>query len=208
MIHDQDRSGYFGASDTHHVMAENRDTKTWIDWWYEKLGAKSTFSGNKYTRAGTRYEHPILEAIDDGITMDGQLIIEDLKVRVNYDGWKDGVIYEVKTYDPKKDFRITDKYWMQVQVEMYVYKELAESWFLPPFKKLYICSYPLTEADREAAEPKVDSGKIDYQEVAYDEKFISKYKRRVKRLARKLRKALNEENIIEKSEGDPNIDKG
>lgn len=208
MIHDHDRSGYFGASDTYNVMADNRDTKTWQNFWYEKLGAKSTFTGNEYTRAGTRYEHPILEAIDEHMVMDGQLIIEDLKVRVNYDGWKDGIIYEVKTYDPKHEFRITDKYWMQVQVEMFVYKELAEEWFLPPFQKLYICSYPLTEADRDAAEPHVDPNKINYEEVKYDEKFIAKYKRRVKRLARKLRKALNEEDIVEKSEGDPNIDKG
>ena len=37
MIADQDRSGWFGASDTSYVMG-NWHTKTFKDWWLKKMG--------------------------------------------------------------------------------------------------------------------------------------------------------------------------
>ena len=55
MINNFDRSGYFGASDTSMVIADNRHTKTWRQWWLVKLGEmESTFSGNIYTEAGNK----------------------------------------------------------------------------------------------------------------------------------------------------------
>ena len=70
MIENLDRSGWFGASDTKYIMKANHNTKTWKNWWDEKLGLiESDSSGNIYTRAGNIYEHPIIEAVDDGIIM-------------------------------------------------------------------------------------------------------------------------------------------
>ena len=119
MIDNFDRSGYFGASDTSMVIADNRQTKTWRQWWLVKLGEmESTFSGSIYTEAGNKYEHRILKAISEEITLDRQIIIEKLKLRVNYDGDLDGTIYEVKTHKAEKDFEISKQYWRQAQVEM------------------------------------------------------------------------------------------
>lgn len=186
MISTQDRAGWFGASDTKYIMRENRTTKSWIQWWETKLGARHENFTNKYTYAGTIFEHPILDAVDTGITTDGQILIEDKKIRVNYDGYKDGVIYEVKTFNAEKGFNFHKEYWMQCQVEMYVYKEMASSWFLPEFQRLELVTYPLEEPDYETDDPQVDPNKIHREVVEYDEKFIKKYLRRVTKLAKCL----------------------
>lgn len=186
MISTQDRAGWFGASDTKYIMRDNRTTKSWIQWWETKLGARHENFTNKYTYAGTIFEHPILDAVDDGITKDGQILIEDKKIRVNYDGYKNGVIYEVKTFNAEKGFNFHKEYWMQCQVEMYVYKEMASTWFLPEFQKLELVTYPLEEPDYETDDPVVDPNKIHREIVEYDEKFIKKYLRRVTKLAKYL----------------------
>ena len=193
MIKDLDRSRYFGASDTKFIMAENQTTLTWARWWNTKLGSGEPMADNIYTRAGTLFEHPILDAIDEDITKDGQIIIEGKRLRVNYDGFKEGVIYEVKTHGANKDFRVTSDYYGQVQVEMYVYQEMSNKWFLPPFNKLYIVDYALVEDDYYTTEPVVDPSRLHKQEIEYDPKFIKKYLRRLKRLSTKLCKELGEE---------------
>lgn len=151
MIHDQDRSGYFGASDAKRIVTKsgkptNHYTDTFAKWWEEKLGGPSQSFETKYTRAGTLYEHHILDAYDQNIVKDGQIIMDEYLLRVNYDGYLDGVIYEVKTHHIDKAFNPMDYYW-QCQVEMFVYKEMCEKWFLPPFQKLVILSYPLYEEE-------------------------------------------------------------
>lgn len=188
MITSQDRSGWFGASDTKYIMRDNHSTKSWIEWWEVKLGAKHSGVSNKYTYAGTIFEHPILESIDTDIRMDGQIIIEDLKIRVNYDGYKDGVIYEVKTFDANNEFTVKKEYWQQCQIEMYVYMQKYKQWFLPEFKRLEIVSYPLYEDDYNTNEPMVDPNRVSRKVIEYDEKFIKDYLKRVKRLARCLDK--------------------
>lgn len=198
MIKNQDRKGYFGASDTKHIMRDNHETKTWKQWWSTKLGAPNPFTENRYTRAGNYFEHAILDAIDEGITKDGQIIMEEHLIRVNYDGYKDGVIYEVKTYDANNEWKVRKEYWQQCQVEMFVYKEMAKKWFLPPFKKLVLVSYPLYEEDYQAADrndpdPIVDPNRLNMEVIEYDEKFIKQYLKRVKKLSKKLRKALKGE---------------
>lgn len=66
MISNNDRSGWFGASDTDKVIARNRNTKTWKSWWSVKLGEQEPdFQGSKYTEAGNKYEHHILREIND-----------------------------------------------------------------------------------------------------------------------------------------------
>lgn len=188
MIKNQDRSGWFGASDTKYIMNDNHDTKTWKTWWSQKLGSGAGTFDTIYTRTGTLFEHPILDAIDPDIEKDGQIIIREKKIRVNYDGYKDGVIYEVKTHSAEKGFEIKKEYWMQCQVEMYVYMEKADEWFLPEFKKLYIVNYPLYTEDYQVTTPYIDPNRIGQQEIEYDEKFIKEYLRKLRRLARALEK--------------------
>lgn len=195
MIGDKDRSGWFGASDTKFVMAENRRTKTWITWWDVKLGKmESPFQGSIYTRAGDRFEHHILQEINPNMRMDGQIIIERYLLRVNFDGYCDGVIYEVKTHKSDKEFKITPAYLWQAQVEAFCYKEKFKQWFLPEFKKIYIVSYALypDEYYCEDDEIEIDPDRIQLHEVKYDKHWVkAEYLPRLKELARALRKGRN-----------------
>ena len=135
MIQSQDRSGYIGASDTSYVVG-NWKTKSFEKWWLEKLGiAKNDFS-NEAIKAGNNYEHKILEALNiEGLQTDKQ-IIED-RLRVNLDGNTETCIYEVKTHNADKEFKVSKQYWRQAQVEMYASN----------IKKLYIVAYSLIESD-------------------------------------------------------------
>lgn len=192
MIDNFDRSGYFGASDTSMVIADNRQTKTWRQWWLVKLGEmESTFSGSIYTEAGNKYEHRILKAISEEITLDRQIIIEKLKLRVNYDGDLDGTIYEVKTHKAEKDFEISKQYWRQAQVEMYAYKTMEKELELPPFKKLYIVSYPLypDEYYTHREDISIDMKRVKFNPVKYDKQFVKgEYLPKLKECARALKK--------------------
>ena len=60
MIHDQDRSGWFGASDTGIIM-RRWDTDTFYKWWLEKLGLEKSTYTNKYMAAGNAYEGRVLD---------------------------------------------------------------------------------------------------------------------------------------------------
>ncbi len=187
MISNMDRSGWFGASDSAKVVAKNRKAKSWLAWWEVKMGLHdSEFTGSKYTEAGNKYEHHILTAISDKIEMDGQIKIEKLLLRVNYDGWHNGTIYEVKTHRSDKTFEVSKAYYQQAQVEMYAYKETYDD-----FKKLYIVSYPLypDEYYTDAEDIQVDIQRMKFTEVKYDKTFIkSEYLPNLKELARCLRK--------------------
>ena len=192
MIDNFDRSGYFGASDTSMVIADNRQTKTWRQWWLVKLGEmESTFSGSIYTEAGNKYEHKTLKAISEEITLDRQIIIEKLKLRVNYDGDLDGTIYEIKTHKAEKDFEVTKQYWRQAQVEMYAYKTMEKELELPPFKKLYIVSYPLfpDEYYINREDIQVDMKRVKFTPIKYDKQFVKgEYLPKLKECARALKK--------------------
>ncbi len=193
MIVNQDRSGYFGASDTKMIVNANRDTKSFKEWWEVKLGwQESNFGGSIYTEAGNRFEHPILERISEDIIKDGQIIIEKLKLRVNYDGWKDGIIYEVKTHKNTKDFEVSKAYWQQAQVEMYAYQEMAKELELPPFEKLYIVSYGLSDDDYQNEEPTKDDvnfDKVKFHPIKYSKGWIKgEYLTRLKSLVKDLEK--------------------
>lgn len=192
MLHNFDRSGYFGGSDCKYIMAKNRNTKTWLNWWDIKTGkAQADQIGTVYTRAGNLYEHGILKTIDPNMTLDGQIIYEKYKLRVNYDGYKDGVIFENKTYRANKDFKVTKEYWMQCQVEMFVYKSLCSEWFLPDFQGLVLVSYPLFDDEYVDSEDQVviDESRIEMQEIDYDRAWVkNEYLPRVKELARAMKK--------------------
>lgn len=192
MINDFDRSGYFGASDTSMVIADNHNTKTWRQWWLVKLGEmESTFSGSIYTEAGNKYEHKILKAISEETTLDRQIIIDKLKLRVNYDGDLDGTIYEVKTHKAENDFEISKQYWRQAQVEMYAYKTMEKELELPPFKKLYIVSYPLypDEYYTHREDIVIDMKRVKFNPIKYDKQFVKgEYLPKLKECARALKK--------------------
>ena len=64
MITNKDRSGWFGASDTKFIVG-NYDTKTFLKWWLTKLGLSENNFSNKYTEAGTAYEHRIARFIEE-----------------------------------------------------------------------------------------------------------------------------------------------
>lgn len=192
MISNNDRSGWFGASDTDKVIARNRNTKTWKSWWSVKLGEQEPdFQGSKYTEAGNKYEHHILREINDKMEFDRQIKIDKLLLRVNYDGDFNGTIYEIKTHKSENVFEVSKTYWRQTQVEMYAYKTMAEELGLAPFKRLYIVSYPLypDEYYTEWDDIEIDFNRISFHEIKYDKHFIKdEYLPSLKELARCLKK--------------------
>lgn len=191
MISNQDRSGYFGASDTDMVLSTNYNTKTFKQWWAVKLGEQeSDFKGSKYTEAGNRYEHPILLTVNENMNLDRQIIIEKNLLRVNYDGDFNGTLYEVKTHKADKAYEVSTKHWRQTQVEMHTYKTMAKELNLPPFKRLYILSYALYPDEYYLdVDIEIDFNRICFHEVKYDKHFIKdEYLPRLKEKARVLKK--------------------
>lgn len=192
MIKNQDRSGWFGASDTSMVINQNYSTKTFKQWWAVKLGEQEPdFKGSAYTDAGNKYEHPILRTINENMVLDRQICIEKFLLRVNYDGDFNGTLYEVKSHRSDKEFKITKPYWRQSQVEIYAYKMMQEELKLPPFKRLYIVSYGLypDEYYKDYDEVEIDFSRIKFHEIKYDKHFIKdEYLPCLKEKARTLRK--------------------
>lgn len=208
MIKTQDRSGYFGASDTSKVIAQNRNTRTWQNWWFEKCGKPTESFHSRATFLGNAFEHSILRAISEKIEWDRQIIIDTPKqlLRVNYDGDIGGVIYEVKTHRGDKKFEVTNAYLNQAQVEMYAWQYANEHQILDSegrkldeFKKLYIVAYGLdveeynaqydSEQDMYEGKLKVDKSRIKYIPIKYDRHFIKGvYLPSLKELTKRLRK--------------------
>ena len=84
MISDNDRSGFFGASDTSYIMG-NWNTKTFKKWWMAKLGIDTSHYTSVAMNAGTYYEHGVLDVIGSP-RKDHQIIIPEYKLRINLDG--------------------------------------------------------------------------------------------------------------------------
>ena len=161
MIASQDRSYYIGASDTSMVVG-NWTTKTFEKWWLEKLGLNKNDLKTEAMQTGTNYEHKILEALGiENLEKDKQIIIN--RLRVNLDGNTDTCIYEVKTHNTEKGFKVSKQYWRQAQVEM----------FASNIHKLYIVAYGLQEDDYKNFFNTIDKERIKLLQVDYDEKFIT-----------------------------------
>lgn len=161
MIASQNRSYYIGASDTSMVVG-NWTTKTFEKWWLEKLGLNKNNVKTEAMQTGTNYEHKILEALEiENLEMDKQIIID--RLRVNLDGNTDTCIYEVKTHNMEKEFKVSKQYWRQAQVEM----------FASNIHKLYIVAYGLQENDYKNYFNEIDKDRIKLLQVDYDEKFIT-----------------------------------
>jgi len=200
MIENKDRKYWFGASDTKYVMNENHSTATWQGFWAEKCGVAVKDSETIYTATGTAFEHPILDAVDKDINKDRQIILEEKRIRVNYDGDKDGIIFEVKTHKAENDFMTKNATYQflpkhiygQVQVQMYVWKEAFErGMVLEKFDKLYVLEYPLYEADF-VEETDIDFKRIKFHKVKYDKCFIKEYKKKLEPLTEELLQVIRD----------------
>ena len=168
IISNSDRSGFFGASDTQYIMG-NWNTKTFQKWWMQKLGLDSSHYKTRYMNAGTYYEHAILDHI--GVPRkDHQILLPELKLRVNLDGDGPGRIWEVKTHKADKHFRVTKAYWQQVQVQMYA--KLQEEKVLPI---AHIAAYGLTDADYRSFFNDIDPERLKKYPIEYDPEFIRQY---------------------------------
>jgi hypothetical protein len=177
MIADKDRSGYFGASDTEKIIG-NWKTATFEKWWLQKLGINRDSFSNKYMLAGSHYEHRILESLDIPMELDKQIIIEDLRLRVNLDGNDTNTIYECKTYNLEKGFKMPKKYVQQVQVQM----------FASGLRKAKIIAYGLTEGDYDNFFHPIDPDRRSEFDIPYDERWINEvYLPKLKYLAECLK---------------------
>lgn len=166
MITDKDRSGYFGGSEASRVVGK-WTSDTFKNWWMVKLGFyKGEGFETKAMRMGNWYEHAILEAWDSGISQDEQIILEDIKLRVNYDGINGTHIYEVKT---SQDFKLTAAYKAQAQVEMYALRQRSGD------ASLSFLVYPIGEQEKLNYFTPIDREKITEIPIEYDEEFIKEF---------------------------------
>lgn len=175
MIHDQDRSGWFGASDT--VMVMGRwDTETFRRWWLVKLGLRRDHYTNLAMQTGTALEHRILEQIGTK-RMDRQIKNRRLRLRVNLDGETRDTIQEIKTYGGIT-FKLTRAYWMQTQVEMFAAR-----------KPCIVIAYRLEPEDYRNWFRPIDPSRLSAHRVAYDGDWVqAQYLPRLRYLAACLRK--------------------
>ena len=160
MIQSQDRSDYIGASDTSMVVG-NWKTKSFENWWLEKLGIRKNELNNESIKAGNNYEHKILESLEiEDLEMDKQIIKD--RLRVNLDGNTKTCIYEVKTHKEEKEFKVSKQYWRQAQVEM----------FASGIHQLVIVAYGLIENDYKNYFNRIDKDRLKMISIEYDENFI------------------------------------
>lgn len=162
MIASKDRSGWFGASDVDKIVG-NWNTKTWLDWWLVKIGIAHNNIETVAMNAGTHKEHQILEYVSPFMETDKQILIEDLRLRINLDGNVAKHIYEVKTHSAEKPFKPSKKHVQQVMVQMYGY-ETSEA---------VVVSYGLLEEDYKNYFLPIDHNRLNHHPIAYDEKWIN-----------------------------------
>lgn len=162
MISSNDRSGYIGASDVQYVIG-NWKTKTWEKWWMQKLGINTDHFDNRYTVAGTNWEHRILDSLHlPDLEKDKQIIVDDLLLRVNLDGNTPSRIKEVKTYQWAKGFKCPQKYRNQTQVQMFGSNIFGAD----------IVAYGLEEKDYDNFFRDIDPERRQEIPVEYDKKWV------------------------------------
>lgn len=162
MIKDKSRDGWIGASDTHYVMS-NWTTTTFYNWWCEKLGLKNNSLNNIYLQTGNAKEHQIANALGIKLTLDRQVKIKSLRLRVNLDAETKDYIYEIKTYKiSNKEWKPPISYRQQIQVQMYATGK----------RKWGIIAYGLLEEDYNNFFLPIDQNRIKRFEIPYDEQWI------------------------------------
>lgn len=202
MIHEFDRRYWIGGSDIdRYVMATNQGTKAWKEWWAEKCGLAER--NNFVTSAmltGTALEHSILKTYDPEIEWDGQIIYEPLRLRINYDGWKNGQIFEVKCHRSHSNFTI-DKYLGQLIVQGWVYETMCEELGLPPFQGICVLEYAFDPQEEstiyeseviEKGEIPLDRNRIRCIPVKYKSKQFHGVRSRLRPLAKQLKRIAPE----------------
>ena len=162
IIQNKDRSYWLGASDTQYVTG-NWNTKTFENFFLQKLGINNSSFSNIYTITGTYQEGKILDFISPFIEKDKQILIPELRLRINLDGNVGKHIYEVKTHSAEKPFKVSKAYWQQIQVQMYGYGT----------KEAEIVSYGLTEADYKNYFLPIDPDRLKFHPIEYDAKWIN-----------------------------------
>ena len=144
------------------MVVGNWKTKTFEKWWLEKLGLNKNNLSNEAMKAGNNQEHKILDSLEiEDLEKDKQIIKD--RLRANLDGNTNTCIYEVKTHNIDKEFKVSKQYWRQAQVEM----------FASNIHKLYIVAYGLQEDDYKNFFNTIDKDRIKLLQVDYDEKFIT-----------------------------------
>lgn len=171
MITDHDRSGWIGASDVQYVIG-NWKTKTWEKWWMTKLGLSKKHVETESTKAGTNWEHKILDSLGiPDLEKDKQILLPDIRLRVNLDGNTAGRIYECKTYKIGGDSNTVKMlsqgicptpYNNQVQVQMYASRIYGAD----------LVSYGLLPEDYNNYLRAVDPGRRKLIPITYDPNWI------------------------------------
>ena len=174
MITNKDRSGYIGASDTGNVM-RRWDTKTFEKWWRVKQGLTQDSICTDAMKAGTAYEHKILDALNIPMLEKDKQIIKG-RLRVNLDGNTETKVYEVKTHSNDKPFKVSADYRRQVNVEMYALG----------VREAVIVAYGLEPADYNNYFREIDKERLTFHPIEYDESFIAKYVPRMEYLCKCL----------------------
>ena len=210
MIHDYDRSGWFGASDARYIMADSQASQSWEEWWKIKCGVtKGNFYGNIYTKAGNTFEHSILKTYKPSVLFDKQILIPHLCLRVNLDGNTEDTIYEVKTYQIDKGFKVTDAYYYQAQIQMLAWNLEPSIVFKDcegcpdvygknlPLKNHYILAYGLypdeyyaeyTDEQIEKGLIPIDKNRIKVYPIKPSRGTQRRARKNLKKLSRRLRK--------------------
>ena len=171
MIQSHDRSGYIGASDVQYVIG-NWKTKTWENWWMTKLGLNRKHIETESTKAGTNWEHKILDSLHiSDMEKDKQILLPDLKLRVNLDGNTAGRIYECKTYKVGGNSAAVKQlskgvcppgYRNQIQVQLFASKIYGAD----------LVAYGLVPEDYQNYMRAVDPGRRKLIPVSYDANWI------------------------------------
>lgn len=154
MIHDQDRSGWFGASDTRRMMGP-WGSASFGRWWAVKLGLVRESWSSLAMRTGTAFEHPILEHLGVPV-MDRQIRLRRYRLRVNLDGEDAELISEVKTHG-KPRFVVSRAYWEQCQVEQFAARKACR-----------IVAYRLEKEDYKNWLRPIDDNRLSFHPVPYD----------------------------------------
>lgn len=173
MIHNHDRSGWIGASDTSYVMG-SWSTASFARWWAVKLGLIHGGVVTRAMQAGTAYEHHILHTL--GITRTDRTIYRPLlRLRVNLDGEDAHCITEVKTHK-KEVYTVSRAHWQQCQVQQYA-----------AHKPCRIAAYRLLDDDYDNYFNDIDPARLTLHTVEYDAAWIeTQYLPRLRVLARSL----------------------
>lgn len=170
MIASKDRSDWFGASDASSIMCK-WTSKTFEQWWMQKLGINTKSFFTSATQAGTYWEHRILESIGV-VDFDRQILLPEYRLRVNLDGELNNRIKECKTYKFVNGYKPTKAHVMQVRVQMWVTGEQAD-----------IVAYGLVEKDYENYFRSIERERLQEFPIEQDQKFIKIFLHRLQYLA-------------------------